>query len=213
MGPKPVGPKSVAPRSLPRFIISAARPEQFPPEPEFGAAAEVAFLGRSNVGKSSLLNALMGAKGLAKTSARPGCTQLINFYQVDEGLRFADLPGYGFAKVPKEITNSWKQLIDHYLTGRGSLRLSVIVLDARRGWMDKDRELRDWLECHGRAYLVAATKFDKLKSQKERHESRKALREGYSGELLECSAVTGKGVREIWQAISKTQTRPARTNP
>jgi GTP-binding protein len=80
-------------------------------------------LGRSNVGKSSLLNALMGVSGLAKTSARPGCTQLINFYQMDEVLRFADLPGYGFAKVPKEITNSWKQLIDHYLTGRGSLRL------------------------------------------------------------------------------------------
>jgi GTP-binding protein len=167
----------------------------------------VAFLGRSNVGKSSLLNALMGVKGLAKTSARPGCTQLINFYQVDEGLRFADLPGYGFAKVPKEITNAWKQLIDHYLTGRGSLRLSVIVLDARRGWMEKDIELRDWLECHGRAYLVAATKVDKLKSQSERHRSLKDLREGYAGEIFECSAVTGRGVREIWQAISKIKNR------
>jgi GTP-binding protein len=196
---------------VPRFIISAARPEQFPPEPEFGAAAEVAFLGRSNVGKSSLLNALMGdglnKSALAKTSARPGCTQLINFYQVDEGLRFADLPGYGFAKVPKEITNAWKQLIDHYLTGRGSLRLSVIVLDARRGWMEKDVELRDWLECHGRAYLVAATKVDKLKSQSERHRSLKDLREGYAGEIFECSAVTGRGVREIWQAISKIKNR------
>jgi GTP-binding protein len=165
--------------------------------------AEVAFLGRSNVGKSSLLNALMGVKGLAKTSARPGCTQLINFYQMDERLRFADLPGYGFAKVPKEITNSWKQLIDHYLTGRGSLRLSVIVLDARRGWMEKDRELRDWLECHGRPYIVAATKVDKLKSQKEKHQSLKDLREGYAGEVFQCSVITGRGVREIWQAISK----------
>jgi GTP-binding protein len=153
------------------------------------------------------LNALMGVDGLAKTSARPGCTQLINFYQVDEGLRFADLPGYGFAKVPKEITNSWKQLIDHYLTGRGSLRLSVIVLDARRGWMEKDIELRDWLECHGRPYLVAATKVDKLKSQSERHHGLKDLREGYAGEIFECSVVTGRGVREIWQAISKIKTR------
>jgi len=184
------------------FIISAARPEQFPPEGD----AEVAFLGRSNVGKSSLLNALMGVDGLAKTSARPGCTQLINFYQMDEGLRFADLPGYGFAKVPKEITSKWKQLIDHYLTGRGSLRLSVIVLDARRGWMEKDVELRDWLECHGRAYLVAATKGDKLKSQSERHRSLKDLRDGYAGEIFECSVVTGRGVREIWQAISKIKT-------
>ena len=175
-------------------------------------AAEVAFLGRSNVGKSSLLNALMGSgqgkAGLAKTSARPGCTQLINFYQMDEALRFADLPGYGFAKVPWEITNSWKQLIDRYLTGRGSLRLSVIVLDARRGWMEKDVELRDWLECHGRPYLVAATKVDKLKSHKERHQSLKDLREGYAGEIFECSVVTGRGVREIWQAISKIKTRP-----
>ena len=192
---------------MPRFIISAARPDQFPPEPASGAAAEVAFLGRSNVGKSSLLNALMGVDGLAKTSARPGCTQLINFYQIDDGLRFADLPGYGFAKVPKEITNSWKQLIDHYLTGRGSLRLSVIVLDARRGWMEKDIELRDWLECHGRPYLVAATKVDKLKSQRERQQSLKDLREGYAGEIFECSVVTGRGVREIWQAISKIKIR------
>ena len=140
---------------------------------------------------------------LAKTSARPGCTQLINFYQVDDGLRFADLPGYGFAKVPKEITNSWKQLIDRYLTGRESLRLSVIVLDARRGWMEKDVELRDWLECHGRSYIVAATKTDKLKSQKDRHQSLKDLRAGYTGEIFECSAETGRGVREICQAISK----------
>ena len=149
----------------------------------------------------------LSKSALAKTSARPGCTQLINFYQVDEGLRFADLPGYGFAKVPKEITNSWKQLIDQYLTGRGSLRLSVIVLDARRGWMEKDIELRDWLECHGRRYIVAATKFDKLKSQSERHKSLKDLREGYAGEIFECSVVTGRGVREIWQAISKIKNR------
>jgi GTP-binding protein len=172
----------------------------------------VAFLGRSNVGKSSLLNALMGTggpapgKGLARTSARPGCTQLINFYQVDEGLRFADLPGYGFAKVPKEITSEWKQLIEHYLTGRSSLRLAVIVLDARRGWMEKDIELREWLECYGRPYIVAATKADKLKTQKDRHQSQKDLRAGYAGEIFECSVVTGRGVREIWQAISKIKT-------
>ena len=150
----------------------------------------------------------MDKGALAKTSARPGCTQLINFYQVDEGLRFADLPVYGFAKVPKEISNSWKQLIDQYLTGRGQLRLSVIILDARRGWMEKDIELRDWLECHGRPFIVVATKADKLKSQSERHHSRKDLREGYAGEIFECSVVTGRGVREIWQAISKIKTRP-----
>src|SRR5580765_8482751 len=125
-----------------RFIISAARPEQFPPE----ADPEVAFLGRSNVGKSSLLNALVGADELAFTSSRPGCTQLINFYQVDGGYRFVDLPGYGYAKVPKEITSEWKALIEAYLTERQSLQLAVLLLDARRGWMEKDVELREWLE-------------------------------------------------------------------
>lgn len=195
-----------------RFIISAARPEQFPAESE----PEIAFLGRSNVGKSSLLNALVGAGGIAKngvahTSSRPGCTQLVNFYQVDGGYRFVDLPGYGYARVPQEKTRSWKDLIESYLTNRGALGLSVLLLDARRGWMEKDLQLREWLEAHGRRYLVAATKVDKLGSQKERHESRQALRAGYAGELLECSAVTGRGVREIWQAISKTQNKPALT--
>jgi len=185
-----------------RFIMSAFRPEQFPPESD----AEIAFLGRSNVGKSSLLNALLGADGLARTSSRPGCTQCINFYQVDGGLRFVDLPGYGFAKVPKEIKSEWKGLIERYLLDRGVLRQAVLILDARRGWMEKDIELRDWLETHGRPLMVVATKIDKLKSPKQRHQSLRALRDGFSGEILECSATTGRGVREIWQAIWKTKT-------
>jgi GTP-binding protein len=186
-----------------RFIISAARPEQFPPEAE----PEIAFLGRSNVGKSSLLNALVGADE-AHISSRPGCTQLVNFYQVDGGYRFVDLPGYGFAKVPQVKSRQWKQLIEQYLLGRRAFRLGVLLLDARRGWMEKDLELKDWLEFHRRPFLVAATKFDKLKSQKERHQSLSVLRQGYSGEVLECSAVNGRGVREIWQAISKIKISP-----
>ena len=185
-----------------RFIISAARPEQFPPE----SGPEVAFLGRSNVGKSSLLNALVGAE-VAFKSSRPGRTQSVNFYAVDGGFRFVDLPGYGFAKVPQEKTAQWKGLIESYLLGRRSLRLAVVLLDARRAWMRKDLELREWFEFHKLPYMVAATKVDKLKTQREKQASVKALREGYAGELIECSAVTGRGVREIWQAIWKTKTR------
>ena len=179
----------------------------------------MAFLGRSNVGKSSLINRLLtgnglssgnsssSKNGLAKTSSRPGCTQAINFFQVDEDYRFVDLPGYGFAKVPQSITRAWKELIEGYLLARGSLRLALIILDARRGWMEKDYELKDWLVAHGRPFLVVATKIDKLKTQKERQNSRSALRQNFAGEVLECSAETGLGVRELWQAISKIKTR------
>ena len=96
---------------------------------------------------------------------------MINFYQVDGGYRFVDLPGYGYARVPKEITSQWKDLIESYLLGREALALSVILIDSRRGWMEKDVELREWLEAHGRPYVVAATKCDKLGSQKEKHQS------------------------------------------
>lgn len=185
-----------------RFIISAVNPEQFPPEVE----PEVAFLGRSNVGKSSLLNALAGAGSIAHISSRPGRTQAINFFEVEGGLRFVDLPGYGFAKVPKEIKQQWKGLIEQYLLTRKVMRLAVVLLDARRGWMDPDVELRDWLDHNRLPYMVVATKFDKLRNQKERHQSRTDLHSGYSGELLECSATTGRGVREIWQAITKLKT-------
>jgi GTP-binding protein len=170
----------------------------------------VAFLGRSNVGKSSLLNALLGADAgsgaVARVSRSPGRTQTINFFEVDGGFRFVDLPVYGFAKVPLEISRQWKKLIEQYLLDRPGLMLAVLLVDSRRGWMEKDLELREWMEEHQVPYLVVATKVDKLKSQKERHQSLKALRAGYSGEMLECSAVSGRGVREIWQAIKKQKT-------
>ncbi len=184
-----------------QFIISAARPEQFP-DGQRPALPEVAFLGRSNVGKSSLLNSLTGSPGLAFTSARPGCTQLINFYRIGNDFLFADLPGYGFARVPPEKKQEWKRLIDAYLSKRRQLSLSVVILDARRGWMESDLELKQWLEFHRRRYIVVATKVDKLKNQREQHRSGKALREHYpEGELAMVSAVTGQGIKELWQAI------------
>jgi GTP-binding protein len=185
------------------FIISAARPEQFPDGAPGVELPEVAFLGRSNVGKSSLLNALVKQRDLAFTSSRPGCTQLINFYRIGNEFMFADLPGYGFAKVPLQVKREWKNLIDSYLTGRNPLRLCVVLLDARRGWMEKDLELKEWLEFHKRPYLVAATKVDKL-NQREERSGIAAIRTHYpDGDMVPFSAVTGRGVREIWQAIRK----------
>ena len=183
------------------FVISAARPDQFPAE----TLPEVAFLGRSNVGKSSLLNCLTGRKGLAFTSARPGCTQLVNFYRVGGQFHFVDLPGYGYARVPKEITAQWKGLIEGYLLHRTSLQLCFMILDARRGWMEKDLELKEWLEFHNRRYLVIATKTDKLKSHNDQRQGMDAIRrEPLATEPLPFSAVSCRGVREIWQAIMKT---------
>lgn len=189
-----------------RFIISAVRPEQFPPDSN--AWPEVAFLGRSNVGKSSLLNALAGNSKLAFTSSRPGCTQAINFYQIDEDMRFVDLPGYGFAQVPKDMKREWKRLIETYLAERKNLELSILLVDSRRGWMEMDLELKRWLESQSRDYVVVATKTDKLKTQREQHRGMLALREHLPDrEPLPFSAVTRRGVREIWQAISKIRNK------
>jgi GTP-binding protein len=188
-----------------RFIISAARPDQFP-KGNGRVLPEIAFLGRSNVGKSSLLNALVGEPTLAFTSSRPGCTQLINFYRIGDSFLFADLPGYGYARVPPEKKAEWKRLIESYLLNREPLSLCVLLLDARRGWMDSDLELTDWLKVHGRRYIIAATKIDKLKTQREKRESLEALREHYpDGEVAMVSAETGHGVKELWQAIARNQ--------
>jgi GTP-binding protein len=187
------------------FVISAARPDQFPVE----TLPEIAFLGRSNVGKSSLLNCLTGKTGLAFTSARPGCTQLVNFYRVNGQFHFVDLPGYGYARVPKDITAQWKELIEQYLLHRRSLELCFVILDARRGWMEKDLELRQWLEFHNRRYQVIATKTDKLRTQKEQRRQEAAIRSQSAPdtEPLPFSAIQCRGVREIWQAIQKIKTQ------
>lgn len=180
-------------------MISAAGPGQFPRD----RVPEIAFLGRSNVGKSSLLNALTGQKRLAFTSSTPGRTQTINFYRIDGSLYFVDLPGYGYARVPRAEARSWKALIEAYLLEREALRLCFLILDARRGWMQPDLDLKQWLEYHGRRFLVIATKIDKLKSRNEEERGLAAIRqEGI--EPLPFSAVNGRGVREIWQTITKT---------
>jgi GTP-binding protein len=180
------------------FVVSAGKPVMFPGD----RLPEVAFLGRSNVGKSSLINALTGQKGLAFTSNTPGRTQTINFYRVDGTWYLVDLPGYGYARVPPAHLVEWKKLIDAYLEKRETLKLSCLILDARRGWMEKDLDLKRWLEYHGRQYLVVATKTDKLNQSEEERGLRAIRKEGV--EPLPFSALTGRGVREIWQAIAKT---------
>jgi GTP-binding protein len=182
-------------------ITSAARPDQFPAE----SLPEIAFLGRSNVGKSSLLNRLTGKKGLAFTSSKPGCTQVINFYRINGEMHFVDLPGYGYARVPLEVKARWKSLIESYLLERNTLTAAVMLLDSRRGWMEQDRELKEWLEHQAIPFVVVATKVDKL-NQKEQHRNLNSIAKELSGsELFPFSAVTGRGAREIWQAISKTK--------
>jgi GTP-binding protein len=166
---------------------------------------EIAFLGRSNVGKSSLINALTGQKGLAFTSNTPGRTQTINFYRVDGAFYLVDLPGYGYARVPPGHQLEWKKLIEQYLEKRETLKLSCLILDPRRGWTEKDLDLKRWLEYHGRQYLVVATKTDKLNQSEQEHGLRAIRQEGV--EPLPFSALNGRGVREIWQAIAKTVPR------
>jgi GTP-binding protein len=181
------------------FVVSANQPEQFPADglPEF------AFLGRSNVGKSSLLNALAGQRRLAFTSSTPGRTQTINFYRVEGRQYFVDLPGYGYARVPYGMRDQWRELIEKYLQDRPPLILSFLVIDARRGWMQKDLDLKDWLDSENRKYRVIVTKMDKL-NQAEQQRGMAGIRKLVQ-DPLPFSALTGRGVREIWQAITKTQ--------
>jgi GTP-binding protein len=180
------------------FVVSAAKPEAFPAD----RLPEVAFLGRSNVGKSSLINTLTGQKRLAFTSGTPGRTQTINFYRINDAFYFVDLPGYGYARVPPQLVQDWKKLIEHYLRHREYLRFSCLILDARRGWMEKDLDLKRWLEEQGREFLVVATKTDKM-NRSDLERGLQAIRqEGV--EPLPFSAATGRGARDIWQAIAKT---------
>jgi GTP-binding protein len=189
------------------LIISAASPEQFPVETETGPV-EIAFLGRSNVGKSSLLNKMSRQPDLAFTSQRPGCTQMINFFRIDEHLHFVDLPGYGYAQVPLEERARWKGLIESYLLHRQSLELSFILIDSRRGWLEKDLELKSWLEFHNRRFQVIVTKIDKWKSNNQLKAGMAAIQKQTPDlTLIPFSAVDGRGAREIWQTISKIKNK------
>ena len=184
------------------YVKSAMRPDQCPKDgrPEF------AFVGRSNVGKSSLMNALLNRKGLAKTSATPGKTQTINFFDVNNKIYFVDLPGYGYAKVPKTVKTTWSQAMTEYLVSREALRLVVQLIDARHPPTSKDMEMLALLEDAEAPTLIVATKVDKL-THGERAKLAKTIRQtlGLDEEsvIIPFSAVTREGVVPIWNIVDE----------
>lgn len=191
------------------FIKSAVWPPQYPP----AVMPEVAFVGRSNVGKSSLINTLVGRKNLAKTSNSPGRTQLINFFSINEAMLFVDLPGYGFAKVSQSVKKNWGEMVETYLEGRQNLALVIFILDIRREPSNDDLSLRDWLEHYCVPYIFVLTKTDKLSRNQSLIHKRsieKTLQLPVEGKIILFSAKTKKGKNDIWQALEDHLRLPER---
>jgi len=181
-----------------RFLTSANKLSDLPPD----TGAEVAFAGRSNAGKSSALNRITGVKALARTSKTPGRTQLINLFQLDEGRRFADLPGYGYAQVPEKIRNHWRALLDGYFHSRQSLRGVILVMDIRHPLKAFDVQMLDWSAHHGLPVHILLTKADKLsrnQAMQALHRVDRELSEECSIQLF--SASKGTGVAEVQAVI------------
>jgi GTP-binding protein len=190
-----------------RFVKSAKQANDFPRDNK----PEIAFCGRSNSGKSSLLNALTNSHGLARTSSSPGRTQLINFFLIDGETYYVDLPGYGYAKVPKGIRDTWGEMIEGYLRNREPLKLAIMLVDSRIPPTDSDLVMKDWLDHFGIPNLVVLTKSDKI----SRNEISRALRTSAeklkTKEIIAFSAVTGFGrdaiLKKIRNAIDHNPTQ------
>lgn len=189
-------------RMLVRFMLSASDLTQFPAP----SVPEIAFLGRSNVGKSSLINALVGSK-VARTSNTPGRTRSINFYEVRRAgqptpeMLFADLPGYGYAKVSRKIADDWARFVDPYLHQRSSLALSLALVDSNIAPQESDQQLVEFLSHQGRRHVVVATKCDRLSGNKLQGAMR-ALERAYPGTpIVAFSSKTGVGKDDLWQEI------------
>ena len=163
---------------------------------------EISFLGRSNVGKSSLLNSLLQRKGLARTSNTPGRTQSINFFLVNEKFYFVDLPGYGYAKVSKTMRADWGKMAEEYLANRQELVLSIHLIDSRHKPTELDRELHEWLVYHGQNHIVVATKADKLSNNKLKKSLSEITEILPESKIIAYSALTGKGKDTLWQEIA-----------
>ncbi len=158
-------------------------------------------MGRSNVGKSSLINSLLGVKGLARTSSTPGRTQSINFFLINEEFYFVDLPGYGYAKTSKENRRAWGKLIEKYLAERQQLVLSILIVDARHEPSPLDLQMKSWLQHFGLPYLVVATKVDKLSANEQRRFRQRAQEILDTERVFAYSSLTGEGAGPVWDEI------------
>ncbi len=184
------------------FLISAFRAHQYPPPDR----PEIAFAGKSNVGKSSLINVLVNRKGLARTSSTPGRTQSINFFTMGESLYLVDLPGYGFARVPVNVKKSWQGMVETYLSERSNLKAVVVILDIRRDASSGDMDLLSWLKHYGIHAIPVLTKADKLSRQKARTRAgviTRKLKDISTVAPILFSAKTKEGREEIWDKIRR----------
>jgi len=181
------------------FVTSATKPSQYPPE----GLPEIAFAGRSNVGKSSLINVLVNRKRLVKTSSTPGRTQLVNFFDINDYITFVDLPGYGYAKVPASVRKKWGPMIETYLSGRNTLKGVVVILDIRRTPREEEHNLIEWLEHYAIPSILVLTKTDKL-SKTKLAKQRAAVARSLAldpKDLILFSAKSRAGREEVWKAI------------
>jgi GTP-binding protein len=187
-------------KSNARFVISAAKPDQFPPP----TLPEIAVVGRSNVGKSSLINALTGNAGLARTSRTPGRTRLVNWFEISETFMLVDLPGYGYAAVSRDTRESWRPLIESYLSDRKSLVGVLLLIDVRRGPGEEELDFVPWLEARKIPVVVALTKSDKLPKNKRNLEVMKAKKTlGLKRDPYAVSAQDNDGLTTLWGAVTK----------
>jgi GTP-binding protein len=179
------------------FLKSAFQEDDWPRD----SKPEIAFLGRSNVGKSSLINSLLSVHGLARTSSTPGRTQSLNFFEINHVLRFVDFPGFGYARVPREIKSTWGEMATSYLAKRRQLVLSIHLVDSRHEPTKQDLQLHEWLQESNKPKLIVATKSDKLSNNELRKNLGHIARVLNTDSVMAYSAKSGRGREELWRAI------------